>query len=261
MNTFRHIVLSLVFLAGACLMHSPAQAAPSLEEQLVQLFREHPEIVLDVLKKHSAEVLDIVQEGSDNRRRTALLKQWETDLQQPKHVSLEGCPAFGTPNMPVTIVAYSDFLCSYCRQAAFTIGNLLNKYKGRIRLVCKQTPKSDAGNVAGAWFLAAYKLDRDKARKFYATLYDRQQKVEDDTIVALRAIAGEVGYDVKALEAEVNGNAKKYEDMINADAAEARSLGFAGTPYFLVNDLVIRGAVPLDNFIDAVELALKHAKK
>ncbi len=261
MNTFRNILLSFFLLAGAGMIPFPAAAAPTLEEQLVQLFREHPEIVLNVLRKHSAEVLDIVQEGSDSRRRAALLKQWESDLQHPKRVVLDGHPSFGVPNAPVTIVAYSDFLCTYCRQAAFTVGSLMNKYKGQVRLVCKQTPKSDAGNVAGEWFLAAYKLDRDKARKFYAMLFDRQQKVEDEPVVSLRAIAAEAGYDVKLLEAEVNGNAKKYEDMLNADAAEAHSLGFAGTPYFLVNDLVIRGAVPLENFIDAVELALKNTKK
>ena len=41
---------------------------------------------------------------------------------------------------------------------------------------------------------------------------------------------------------------------------EAKELGFAGTPYFLVNNLVVRGAVPLETFIDAVEFA-KAGKK
>ncbi len=261
MNTFRHIFLSFLFLAGSCLLPSSGQAAPSLEDQVIQLLKAHPEIVLDVLRQHSAEVLDIVQEGSESRRRTALFKQWEADLQKPKNVALDKHPAFGPAGAPVTIVAYSDFLCTYCRQAAFTLGNLMSKYKGRVRLVFKQTPKSDAGRIAGTWFLAAFKMDREKASKVYAAIFDRQQKVEDDPVTALRAIAQEAGYDVKLLEAEVSGNAKSYEDLMTADSNEARGLGFAGTPYFLVNDLVIRGAVPLDNFVDAVELAMKHPKK
>ena len=40
---------------------------------------------------------------------------------------------------------------------------------------------------------------------------------------------------------------------------EADALGFVGTPYFLVNDLVVRGALSLEDFSTAVDMAL--AKK
>ena len=46
--------------------------------------------------------------------------------------------------------------------------------------------------------------------------------------------------------------------ITDADVADAKRLGFSGTPYFLVDNMVIRGALPLENFIDAVELALKQ---
>ena len=48
---------------------------------------------------------------------------------------------------------------------------------------------------------------------------------------------------------------------MDADAAEAQRLGFVGTPYFLVNDIVVRGALSLENFVDAVDMALAHLKK
>jgi protein-disulfide isomerase len=45
--------------------------------------------------------------------------------------------------------------------------------------------------------------------------------------------------------------------MMDADAAEADSLGFVGTPYFLVNDIVVRGALSLEEFSKAVDMALE----
>ena len=245
-------------VAGSLCFADASASAQSPQEQLADILKAHPELVLDVLKAHSEEVLDIVQQGSDSRRRATLLRQWENDRQQHKNVTLEGRPFSGPAGAPVTIVAFSDFLCTYCHQAAFTLGNLMTKYKGNIRLVFKLTPKSDTGRLVGSWFLAAYKLDKAKAWKMYALLFDRQQKVEADPLPVIRSIAAEAGLDVKTLEAEVNGNAKSFDDIMTADTAEARSLGFVGTPYFLVNDMVIRGALPLENFVEATELALKQ---
>ena len=38
-------------------------------------------------------------------------------------------------------------------------------------------------------------------------------------------------------------------------------MGISGTPYFLVNDLLVRGAVSKDLFEDAIEMALRLTKK
>lgn len=258
----RNIFFLFLFSGAALLAPSGALAAPTPEEQLGALLKAHPELIFDVLRDHSEQLLDIVQQGSDKRRRTTLQKQWESDMKTPKSVILDKRPVSGPANAPVTIVAFSDFLCSYCHQAAFTLGDLMTKYKGRIRLVFKLTPKTETGRLAGSWFLAAYAtMDKAKAWKLYALMFDRQQKIEADPLPALRATAAEAGLDAKALEAAVQANAAAYSALMDEDAADAHALGFVGTPYFLVNDLVIRGALPLDNFIDATELALSKAKK
>ncbi len=238
----------------------PAQAAPSqdMSAQLEALLKEHPEIILNVLKDHSEEMLDIVQQGSDKRRRSVLLRQWETEINQPKAVALEGRPVGGPDNAPVTIIAFSDFLCTYCHQAAYTVGSLMKRYPGKIRLVFKQIPKTQAGRIAGEWFIAAYQMDKAKAWKMYALIFDRQKQVEDDVLAAMRAVATEAGFDAKAVEAAVKSKAKELDAIMAGDAADANALGFVGTPYFLVNNMVLRGALPLDNFIDAVDMALKN---
>ena len=258
MSFIRHIclmiALPLLFWGGAV----EAKAAPSGEAaQLEALLKEHPELVLNVLREHGGELLEIVQQAADKRRASNLQKQWEEDLKKPKKVALAGHPEGGAADAPVTIVAYSDFLCAYCHRAAFTVGSLMKRYSGKIRFIFKQTPKSEAGRIAGFWFLAGYGLDRAKGWKMYALAFDRQSEVEANPDKVMRAIAREVGFDVAKLEAALKAQEKTFGAMMDADAAEAEALGFVGTPYFLVNDLVVRGALSLEDFSKAVDMALE----
>ena len=258
MSFIRHICLMLM-LALCCWGGAlEAKAATSKEAaQLEALLKEHPELVLDVLREHGGELLEIVQQAADKRRTSNLQKQWEEDMRKPKQVKLAGRPVGGSADAPVTIVAYSDFLCAYCHRAAFTLGSLMKHYSGKIRFVFKQTPKSEAGRLAGFWFLAGYGLDKAKGWKMYALAFDRQSEVEASPEKTMRAIAKEVGFDVAKLEASLKAQAKTFGEMMDADATEADALGFVGTPYFLVNDIVVRGALSLEDFSKAVDMALE----
>ncbi|MBQ9105326.1 MAG: thioredoxin domain-containing protein [Mailhella sp.] len=260
MFAFRHLCLMLAVAVGGIFAVPAAQAAPQQEAaaQLEALLKAHPELILDVLRNHSEELLDIVQAGSEKRRRLTLKAQWELDMEKPKNVDISGRPMGGAADAPVTVVAYSDFLCSYCHKAAFTIGNLMKRYPGKVRFIFKQTPNTKVGREAGCWFLAAYKIDKAKAWKMYALTFDRQKEVEEASTKTLRAIAREVGFDVALLETAVKAQTAEFEAQMDADAAEASRLGFVGTPYFLVNDLIVRGALPLENFSEAVEMALSQ---
>ena len=248
MSFFRHICLTLALLSGALAAAGGAYAAPASAPaadpaaQLEAILSEHPELILNVLKQHSEEVLDIVQMGSDKRRRAVLLQR----------------PAGGPDNAPVTIIAFSDFVCTYCHQAAYTVGNLMKRYPGKIRLIFKQVPKTESGRIAAEWFIAAYQMDKARAWKMYALIFDRQKQVEESALATLRAIASEVGYDAKTLEASVRSRTKELDAVLAGDAADANALGFVGTPYFLVNNMVLRGALPMENFADAVEMALAN---
>jgi protein-disulfide isomerase len=262
MSFIRHISLAAAFVLGGFLAVAPAQAAgEDLEAQVLSILRAHPEVVLEVIKNNPVEVLGALQQGSDSHRRSTLYAQWEQDLKTPKKVAVEGRPVGGPEKAPITIIAFSDFVCQYCHSGAYTIGNLMKKYPGMIRLIFKQVPKTEAGRVAGYWFLAAYRLDKVKAWKMYALAFDRQDKVEADAAGTMRAIAKECGFNVETLEGEVNMNSKAFSVMMDQDAADARNLGLVGTPYYLVNDIIVRGAIPFENFSEAIDLALKHAVK
>jgi protein-disulfide isomerase len=260
MKMIRWLVLSACLLLPAPLRCPAAQPAPDFVRQFQQVLEEHPEFILDMLRDNSEIMLDIVERGSNQRRSRALLRQWQEDVKTPKGAALDGRPTRGPAAAPVTLVAFSDFTCAYCQQSAFTVENLLKRYPEQIRFVFKQIPVSDTGRMASQWFLAAWRQDRDKAWRFYALLFDRQQRLLNEPMAALREAAGDAQLDVDALTSALQDRAAT-DEILNLDAADAKALGFHGTPYFLVNDLVIRGALPLEHFIDAVEFALKNPKK
>lgn len=244
-----------LFAAGALAAPEKTTSDADLESQIRRILKEHPDIVLDVLRDHSETALDIVQLGADRRRMETLRSQWEEDARQPKKASLEDRPSRGPADAPVTLIAFSDFTCAYCQQAAFAVESLLKRYPDDVRFVFKQSPNSETGILAGRWFVAAARQDMKKAWGFYGLLFDAQKQLMDSPLPTLKETAARAGLDVKALEADLRKNAQAIDLIVATDIREAKELGFAGTPYFLVNNLVVRGAVPLETFIDAVEFA------
>lgn len=71
----------------------------------------------------------------------------------------------------------------------------------------------------------------------------------------MKKTAQELGVDMKTLVKDLHS--KKVKTILAQDQEDAQKLGVEGTPYFLVNNMVLRGALPLDLFKDAVDMALK----
>ena len=232
----------------------------ALKATLSQLFREHPELVLDVLREHSEDVLEIAQQGNMQRKRKALIAQWEQDAQVAKKVNLDGYAFRGSVNAPVTIVAYSDFTCPFCRSAEQVIAQILPKYRNKVRFVFKPLPKEDVliSLAAARYSLAAFMQDSDKGWVFYELIFAGMENLEQDGENFLKATALKAGLDLKRLMAD--SASARVQAIIAADRVEANTLRISGTPYFLVNNLAVRGALPKEFFEDAIDMALRLKK-
>ena len=88
---------------------------------------------------------------------------------------------------------------------------------------------------------------------------DPQAKTLQDELADLKKTAEGLRLDMKKLNRDVHS--KKIADSIAEDLQDAQKLGIEGTPYFLVNRLVIRGALPLDLFKGAVDMALRSDRR
>ena len=249
------------FFASPAPALADAADKAALKAQLEVILQEHPELLLNVLKGHSEDVYRIAMEGAQKARVKAQMKRWEADLEQPKKATLAGRAMRGPKEAPVTIVAFSDFTCPYCEQMAHVVNNVLRHYTGTVNLVFKHFPlESHAfSREAAEYFTAAAFQDNAKAWALHDALFADRQQLMSEGLPFLDATAKKVGLDVKRLKRDVKSDAVKA--VIEEDMQEAQALKMQGTPYFLVNNILIRGALPLDLFAEAVDMALAHENK
>ena len=231
---------------------SSAVTTDNFAELLRETLQKNPDLLLSVLRENSEAVLDIAQEGSNQRRHKNLIAQWKAELNQPKEVDIKNRPVRGAADAPVTIVAYSDFTCPYCQQAAGTMEKVLKENQGKIKYVFKHFPLETTGvaRLAAEYHVAAARQDPE-------LLFARRADVLKNGEPAIVSAAKDAGLNMKKLAADVKRKDVRAE--VDADIAEGQRVGVQGTPYFLINNLVARGALSSELFKEAINMALQAA--
>ena len=262
MTKGKNILTALCLMSGISMMgcveegRSPSQLQSSLEK----LLQEKPEIVMEVLRKNSVNVLDIVQEGSKLKQQQEMRTAWREDLKTNKEMRLLGRPVLGSPDAKVHIVAYSDFTCHFCKQSTKTIDAIRKEFGDKVNFTFKALPLNENGPgvIAAAYFYGAAQQSEETAWKMYDMIFANSEKLLKDGENYLKELAKELKLDMEKLDNDVHS--KQTGDLINEDVQDAQRLGINGTPHFFVNNVVVRGALPPDMFREAVNLALDNVK-
>ena len=224
------------------------------KELLQRTLRENPEIILEVLRDNSVAVLEIAQKGSQERQFRNMRTQWREDVKSLKKIDYSR-PMLGNPKAPVTIVAYSDYTCPYCADAAATILQVLDARKNTVRFIFKNFPRKDQplARMASEYVTAAFLLDETKAWAYHDIVFGDQMRLLKEGEGFLRIEAQALGFNLQKLNSEAKG--RRVKDIIDEDIAEATANGVPGTPFHFVNDLSVRGGLPLAAFLEAVDTA------
>jgi len=250
----------LCLLLGAGTVYAGA-AEEEFAGMLRQALKKHPEILLDILLEHSETVLDIAQQGNHIRRKKTLESQWREDLKQPKSVATANRPVLGLADAPVTVIAFSDFTCAYCQQAAEVLDRILRDRPQDVKILFKHMPhgKDGPARLAAEYFVAAALQNDHAPWLLHNSFFAEQDKLTAEGQNFITKAAEQAGLDMKKLAADLKS--KKISAIIDEDQADAKKLHVEGTPYFLINNLTIRGAVSYDIFHAAVDMALAHVKR
>lgn len=251
------LVLAAMLLTASSSWAATPISDSQLEMELQKLLQSRPDIILEVLRRNSEAVLDIAQQGSNLRRRHNMEAQWQEDMKKEKNVRIDNRPVLGKPDARVKIVAFSDFTCHFCEQASKNVNTLRKEFGDDVALVFKHLPLDEKGpgGLASAYFVAIGMQNEQKAWEFYQTMYDNRETLLAEGEPFIKRVVQNLGLDVKKIQREASS--KKVKEILAQDEEDAKKLGVEGTPYFLVNNLVVRGAVPLDLFRAAVEMAKK----
>ena len=101
--------------------------------------------------------------------------------------------------------------------------------------------------------MAAY--EQGKFWEYHDKLFANQAKFQKDQLLQY---AKEVGLDVKRFEQALT--AAQAKPAIDADMAEANSLGATGTPAFFVNGRFLSGNKPFEEFAQTINGELTRLK-
>jgi protein-disulfide isomerase len=167
-------------------------------------------------------------------------------------VPLGHAPASGPLDAPVTIVAWSDYACTYCNRVQGTLDHLARLYPGQLRWVHRTLPLDDDNTLASEAALAADAQGR--FRPMNDRLFALYGHVDRATVELL---ARELGLDMVRFRADLDSHA--YRASIDADQADARALGVSGTPTFFLNGRPVHGNQSLKAFAELVDQELIRA--
>jgi protein-disulfide isomerase len=140
----------------------------------------------------------------------------------------------GNPAGDVSVVAFFDYNCPYCREGAPALEKLLAE-DGKVRLVLKELPVlgPDSEDVAR---IAQASIAQGKYLELHRRLFAERGRATKDK--ALR-IASELGLDPAMLEADMRSPG--VEQAIAANKLLADRLGVEGVPFYLVGDRPLPG--------------------
>ncbi|MBN9457384.1 MAG: DsbA family protein [Bosea sp.] len=138
-------------------------------------------------------------------------------------------PVGGNPRGDVTIVAFLDYNCPYCKASAPALARIVRE-DGKIRLVYKDWPVIAETSVYAAQ-LALAAAYQDRYQQAHDALMATKGRLSREQISA--AIKG-AGIDLDRLQADLDANRDKIAALLRRTMTQADSLGLQGTPTYLV---------------------------
>jgi len=188
------------------------------------------------------EVLPEAMEVLQRREQVARIEPLRRELETPFPGAV-----LGNPRGSVTLVEFTDYACTYCRQSLADVAALVAANPD-LKVVIREYPilapeSADAARMA----LAAAQQGR------YAQFHDAMYRLGPPSAESIEAAAKEAGVDLARARAAIATGA--FDGHLQANYALAAKLGISGTPGWVIGGQALNGAVGAQRLTDAIEEA------
>jgi protein-disulfide isomerase len=179
----------------------------------------------------------------------------------------QGAPVKGSNSAKVTLIEFGDFQCHFCaRFATQTESQIDQQYisNGKVNMIFKHFAWYGPDSVAAA-IASQCANDQGKFWEFHNILYQNQGEINTGWASKdnLEKFASQVeGLDRTQFDSCLDSG--KYRSYVESDKSLATSLGFEGTPGFIVEKsdgsepVKITGAYPFATFQQAIDQKLSE---
>lgn len=217
---------------------------------------DHPDLVINALKKRQHERIESFQEAVETFKETEMKKasqqaykeQEEQLLQSKKELVRSSDIVRGDVNSPIQIIEYSNFTCYHCKKVFKESLEPLIK-NNQISFIYRHFP-SGQGVILSQYYEALRIENKDWAVKFHDTILHSQ-----DVNSFLKTINKTEDYLRSIVEKHQNEIQKKIEEDV--ELGTAKQVG--GTPVCFINGVKLEGSAPKESFDNIIQKIL--AKK
>lgn len=176
---------------------------------------------------------EVLPEAMDELQRRDMLARIEP-LRGELEAPFPGA-VLGNPEGTITLVEFTDYACSFCRQSVPDV-NALIAANPDLRVVVREYPILTAES-ADAARMALAAAQQNRFEEFHMAMFGQGQ-VTPETI---EAAAVQAGLDLaRARSAIATG---QFDSQLQNNVFLARTLGLTGTPSWVVGDRALNGAV------------------
>ena len=233
-----------LLLASTALFLLPlASFADSLSEERVK------ELVLEAIRENPGIVIEAIQ-MIEERQETAKAFEAKQVLTSNRD-ALErdpNAPVLGNPDGDVTVVEFFDYNCPYCKRVKPHMEALLAADKN-VRVVYREWPILGEGSVFAARAALASR-EQGKYDEFHWAMMEMKGRVGEANVMQA---AEKLGIDTAQLRSDMDS--PKINEHIETSMRLARSLGFNGTPSFVIGEALAPGLIEADQMIELVNQA------
>jgi|TARA_A100000171_G_scaffold33751_1_gene32144 protein-disulfide isomerase len=209
-----------------------------IKELVLEAIRENPGIVFE-----AAQLFEQQQQALQAQAAAQVLDTEKATLENDPNA-----PVLGNPDGDVTVVEFFDYNCPYCRRVKPEMEALLAA-DPNVRVVYREWPILGDGSVFAARAALASR-NQGKYEEFHWAMMQLKERAEEASILRT---AEDIGLDVAQLRRDMNG--PEIEEHIQTSMRLAQSLGFSGTPSFVIGDSLAPGLIQADQMIELVDQA------
>lgn len=212
-----------------------AATAQTLTEEEVK------RLALEAILENPQIVMDAVAILEQQRNQEQAVAQAQVLQQQREFLENDpNAPVIGNAEGDAVVVEFFDYNCPYCKRAAADVKALLAADEN-VRVVYREWPILGEGSVFAARAALAAR-EQGKYEELHWALMETPGRVQEASVLAT---ARSVGLDVDRLVADMQS--EEVSAHIEASRGLAQSLGFTGTPAFVIGNALVPGAVPLSD--------------
>ncbi|MEH2056936.1 MAG: thioredoxin domain-containing protein [Nostoc sp.] len=232
MRTWAAIGLLCLVLTWSFSAQAVSTIDPQLEQQVLQIIREHPEAIVESVQAYQQQ-----QQQKIKQAQQAFLEELKTN---PQTVIGES-PTTGSTKSKTVLIEFSDFQCPYCAEAHKTLKELLAKYPDKLRLVYKNLPLTSIHPEALPAATAAWAAHQQgKFWQYHDALFTNQKQLGEALYLD---IAKRLNLDLGKFKRDLT----LATPAITKDIQLADKLAVSGTPFFVINSPNFSGVVQLSD--------------